>query len=89
MKFEINAGPSGRGAVLIDGMPAHGVAGAQVFVQVGEPTRVILDVNVIEVASVELDDVEVIIPDRTAETLVLLGWAPPIRPDGQDQDALG
>jgi hypothetical protein len=43
----------------------------------GMHPRVILDLHIHDVTTVSSDGTEVLIPDVTAEALIVLGWTPP------------
>ncbi|MFI9339977.1 hypothetical protein ACIG0D_01675 [Streptomyces sp. NPDC052773] len=65
----------GRGEVILDGERVEGVRGITFGARVDEMALVVLDVLV---PTAQIDgEMIVTVPERTAETLIALGWTPP------------
>lgn len=77
---KINMQGKGRGAVYLDGQELGGVRGFTVTAEVGQPTRVELDVLVLNRTALELVEAEVFIHPAARDTLTALGWTPPPNP---------
>jgi len=73
VKLDIEA--PGRGTIEVDGQRLTGVRGIHIDGRYGHIPRVTLDLLVHEIDGTV--EAEVIVPDRTAQTLIALGWTPP------------
>lgn len=64
-----------NGRIEVDGQRLTGVHGIHIDGRYGHTPRVTLDLLVHNIEGTI--EAEVIVPDRTAQTLIALGWTPP------------
>lgn len=73
VKLDIEA--PGRGTIEVDGQRLTGIRGLHLHSQAGHIARITLDLLVYDIdAGIEA---ELLVPDKTAQTLIALGWTPP------------
>lgn len=78
MKAEIEIDGPGHGRIVLDGHDVSGaVRGFQITAGVGDITRLVLDLNVLDVTRLDSEQTEIMIPDATRDALIALGWTPP------------
>ncbi|MFW3459691.1 hypothetical protein ACN24K_01690 [Streptomyces microflavus] len=73
--IEVNGPVDGR--VSIAGGPIRGVRAITYRAEVGEVPSLELELLVHDVTRLSSKDTEILLPDRTVQTLIALGWTPP------------
>jgi hypothetical protein len=76
-KVDITPNGVGGSIKIDDNEISDAVTGAALYLRVGDIPRLDLELHIIDVTPIDAADVELMIPARTREALITLGWTPP------------